>query len=125
MTKRIQFVLATALAASAFAWGGLVQAATPAITQQDCNDAWNDAQASVSCTTTTLTAINPSDTPDGNLYLCDVSANCATTAGGQHSSSSSFRGVPWGGVDDLVNCSGALASQCSAPSSIIGSGDTE
>lgn len=120
-----RFILAAALAVSVFALGGTAQAATPAITQQDCDDAWADAQASVSCTATSLTAINPSDTPDGNLYLCDLDASCAQTAGGDHTEKSSYRGAPWGGVDDLVNCSGALASACSEPFSIIGSGDTE
>lgn len=123
--KNAHFVLAAALAVSVFTLVETAQAATTAITQQDCDDAWKDAQASVSCTATTLTAINPSDTPDGNLYLCDLDASCATTPGGQHTSNSSFRGAPWGGVDDLVNCSGTLASECNEPGTVIGSGDTE
>lgn len=92
MMRRIRFVLATALVASALA-GGPVQAATSAITQQDCDNAWSDAQASVNCTATALTAINGGDTPDGKLYLCDLDANCTTTAGGTRTSGSSFRGT--------------------------------
>ena len=75
--KRIGFVPAPGLAVSTFAQAGPAQTADPAITQQDCNDARDEAQTSESCTATTLTAINPSDTPDGNLYQCDVTVDCA------------------------------------------------
>ena len=102
-----------------------MEAATPAITQQDCDNAWADAQASDSCSATSLTAVNPSDTPDGNLYPCDLEASCAATEGGPYNSNSSYLGAPAGGVDDLVNCSGTLALSCSPPFSVITSGQED
>lgn len=119
MMKRVLFVVTTAFLALAFAAGGPVQATQTTITQQDCDDAWDDAQASSSCGKHSLTAVNPSD-PSGGSPYCSLTAYCAEIEYGACWISTGVHNSvqePPAKLDDLVNCSGTLAvTNCAAVS---------
>lgn len=101
-------VLLTAMAGTAVLQE-LGQPSDTAITTSDCETAWAQSQASGSCTTTVLEA----EAAPGSSIVnnCAVKANCASVPGGSHDTFSDYHGGP-DGVEDLLNCSGTLKTEC-------------
>ncbi len=94
--------------------GALAQETGPpsetAITTADCKSAWDDSDASASCTTTVIEA-EPHVPGGAVVNNCAVKANCASTESGPHDTFSDYHGGP-DGVESLLNCSGTLKTAC-------------